>query len=115
MDLAPVGANDALAEQRVVGRHRLHRRHNGLAIGGAADLVHGLQVMQHRGIDAGLHVIGIVLLRMTFGKTFCESARAVVQIPVEWIHDLRALRRLEAERRNAVHAEDQPDQFLLPG
>ena len=50
---------------------------------------------------------------MAFGEPLGEGARAVVQIPVERIHDLRALRRLQAERGNAVHAEDQPDQLLL--
>ena len=113
MNLASVAANGPLAEQRIVGRHRLHRRDHGLAVGGATDLVDRLQIVQHGCVDAGLHVVGIILLRMAFGEPLGEGARAVVQIPVERIHDLCALRGLEAERGNAVHAEDQPDQLLL--
>src|SRR5438132_9506598 len=56
MDLASVGADIAFSEQRIVGRQRLHGGDDRLAVGGTADLVDGLEVMNDGSIDAGLHV-----------------------------------------------------------
>src|SRR5580765_2342438 len=57
MELAPVLADAALAEERIVGRHGLHRRDHRLAVGGAARLVDALEEVQHRGVHARLHVV----------------------------------------------------------
>src|SRR5205823_14808298 len=54
-------------------------------------------------------------LRMAFGEALGESAGAIGQVPVERIHDLRALRCFQAKRRKPVHAPDKSDQLLLLG
>src|SRR5262245_52519254 len=54
VDLAAVLADAALAEQLVVGGHRLHLGHHGGAIGIAFELVHRLEVVQHRRVHASL-------------------------------------------------------------
>src|SRR6185312_14755255 len=46
MQRTPVGADRTLAEHRVVGRHLLHLRDNGLAVGGAFERGNRLEVMQ---------------------------------------------------------------------
>src|SRR5580704_15690269 len=51
---AAVGADAALTEQRIVGRHFLHLSDHGLAVGGAFERSDGLQVMRNLSIDAGL-------------------------------------------------------------
>ena len=52
---------------------------------------------------------------MAFGKALGERAGSVGQVPIEWIDDLRALRRFQAERWKPVHAQDQSDKLLLFG
>src|ERR1039457_984880 len=54
MDDAAVGAHAALAEQRIVGRHRLHLRYHGLAVGRTLERGDRLQVVQDAGINAGM-------------------------------------------------------------
>src|SRR5579862_8032576 len=54
VDLAAVDADIAFAEQRVVGRHLLHLGDHGFAVGCAFESGDRFQVMQGRGIDAGL-------------------------------------------------------------
>ena len=51
MNLSSVGSNVAFSKQRIISRHGLHRRHDGHSIRAASNLVHGLQVMNDRGID----------------------------------------------------------------
>ena len=58
VNLAAVGADRALAEQRVVGRHFLHLGDDGLAVGLALQRVDRLEVMQHRGINARMDLRG---------------------------------------------------------
>jgi hypothetical protein len=55
VDLVAVGADRALAEQRIVGRRILHLGDDGPAVGIALQRGHRLEVMQHGAIDAGLH------------------------------------------------------------
>src|SRR5215218_7999633 len=55
VDLAAVGADRALAEQRVVGRNFLHLRDNRFAIRTLLQRRHSFEIMQRSGIDARLH------------------------------------------------------------
>src|SRR4051812_40292907 len=49
MDLAAIGADCALAEQRIVGRHLLHPGDDSLAVRIAAERDARLEIMQHAG------------------------------------------------------------------
>src|SRR5437879_13298602 len=62
MNLASILSDGTLAEQRIIGRDGLHRRDNGLSVAGASCLVHSLEIVKHRGIDACLHVLVIIVL-----------------------------------------------------
>src|SRR5208282_4087415 len=55
VDFAAIGADGALAEQRIVGRHFLHLGDHGLAIGGAFERGDRFEVMRDRRVDARLH------------------------------------------------------------
>ena len=112
MDLAAVRPDRAFAEQRIVGRHRLHRRHNCLAVGRSPDLVDGLQVVEDGGIDAGLHVVRHIALGVARLKALRKGAGRVVRVPIEWEEQLNALRRRQAERPHAVLPHDQRQQLL---
>src|SRR5262245_58506230 len=54
MDLAPVGAHRALAEQLVVGRHLFHLGHDRLAVGIALELLDLLEIVRYSRAHAGL-------------------------------------------------------------
>ena len=56
VDLAAVGTDDTIAEQRILCRHRLHGRDNRAAVQRRADFVDGLEIVQHRGVHAGVHM-----------------------------------------------------------
>src|SRR5262245_30381807 len=105
MDLAAVGADFALAEQLVVGRHGLHLGDHCLAVGVALQLGDGLEIVQHRRIDAGVDhawIDALVALRELFG----ELAVGVVLIPIPGLGEREALRHRQAERLD-IGEEDQ--------
>src|SRR5262245_10743877 len=51
VNLAAVGTNAALTEQRVVRRHVLHLGHHRFAVSGTADRDDRLEVVPHRRVD----------------------------------------------------------------
>jgi hypothetical protein len=71
--------------------------------------------MKDCGVHARLHVVWHNVLRMPFNESFREGTRRLVYVPIEWIEELGALRQVQAERRNAVDAEDEANDLLLPG
>ena len=111
VDLAAVGADRALAEQRVVGRHRLHLRDDLGAVVGLGGLDR-LQVVQHRRVHAGLHhrrVLAAVGLR---AKRLRPGAGLVVQVPVEGLGEDQALRGLQAQRVDVGDEHQQAGEVL---
>src|SRR5215475_12939107 len=54
VNFAAVETDAAGAEQRIVGRQRLHLRDHGLAVSGAIERNHRLEVVRHRGVDASM-------------------------------------------------------------
>ena len=114
MDLAAIGLDLALAEERVVGGHGLHLVHHLHAVMGVgAHGVEGLQVMGDGGVDARLHHGGLVLVFHAVREALGEGAGAVVQIPVEGFRELQPLRHLQAQRMH-VREEEQQRRQLLP-
>ena len=77
----------------------------------AARRLHRLQVVQHAGIDAGLHHgrhVAVVL----FGEPLRPLARLVVEIPVEAFGQHQALRGLETQRMHVGEEHQKPGQRL---
>src|SRR5450759_2793367 len=72
VDDATIGADRALAEQRIIGRHLFHLRYHGLAVGRTLERGERLQVVQDAGIDAG----------MVHGRIFIGRAT----LPVSYTH-----------------------------
>ena len=97
MNLAAVGANRTSAEQRIVGRHFLHLRDHGAAVVRiTAERFQCLEVMDQRGIDAGLDHRRRVLL-VLFVEALGEGAGLVVHVPVKGLGEVQALRDLQSE------------------
>jgi hypothetical protein len=112
MDFAAVAPDVSLAEQGIIRRQRFHCGDDRSAVGSRSNLVDGLQVMKHGGVHTGLHVVWNVMLRVPFDEPFRERARSFIEVPVEWIQELGALRHVERQRGDAVDAQDQADDFL---
>ena len=112
-DAAAVGAQRALAEQRIVGRHLLHLGDDlGAVMRIAAERVQRLQVMQHGGIIAGLrHRRHRVVGRPSPGSASTRRG-SVVQVPVEGFGEGQALRGLQAERMHVVDEQQQRGELL---
>jgi hypothetical protein len=113
VDLATIGADGAFAEKRVIGRRRLHRRDHGCAVRWRANFIDGLQVVQHGGIDAGVHVVGHHFLRMSLLEALRPFAGLIVRVPVERIDGDESLRGVQAKRRDALQIEDERNDLLF--
>ena len=112
VDLAAVGADRALAEQRIVGRHFLHLGDDRAAVMRiAAERFQRLEVMDQRGIDAGLNHGRRLLLELLV-EALGEGAGLVVHVPVEGLGEVQALRDLQPERMD-VGDEHQHARELL--
>src|ERR1019366_933415 len=89
---ATIGADRALAEQRIIGRHLFHLRHHGLAVGRTLDRGDRLQVVQDAGIDAGMVHGRIFIGRATLlVPALGPGAASVVQVPVPGLGQEQAL------------------------
>ena len=106
MDFATVGAHGALAEQRVIGRCRLHAGDNGGSVGCTLERFDGLEIMQCAAVHAGMHHGRVDALELG-REAFRERTRLVVKVPVERLGEDQALRRLEAER---VHIGEKDEE-----
>ncbi len=112
MQLAAVLAHAAFSEQRVIGGHRLHRRDHGLAVGCTADLVDRLEIVEHRGINPGLHVVRHDMLGMPFLEATRECPRCFRHVPIERHQQQDALRSFEPQPPHVVLPHDQRRQLL---
>ena len=83
---------------------------NSLAILGAFQGFHRLQVMQHAGIDPGLDHAWPPPGR--FHEAVRPGPGLIVEIPVERLRENQALRRLEAERMNIGYKDEKACQIL---
>src|SRR5664280_1649936 len=96
MQLAAVGADGALAEQRIVGRQFLHLRHHRLAVGRALQRGDRLEVVRDAGIDAGLYHGRELARRGTFRlPALGPGPVGVVHVPVPGFRQSEALRGLQ--------------------
>ncbi len=111
VDLAAVGADRAFAEQRVVGRHRLHLVDHGLAVRVALERLDRLQILQHPGIDAGLHH-GRHLARPFLLPALGEGAVGVVHVPIPSLGHDEALRRRQPHRSHVAREHQQSGEAL---
>src|SRR5262245_31234561 len=111
VDLAAVRQDAPLAEQRIVGRHVLHGRDRLAAVAGVTDRLDRLEIVQHGGIDAGLHH-GRVVSVVARGPALAPRPRARRQVPIEGLADVEAVRRREAERLDVGDHGRQPDDDL---
>ena len=111
MQLAAVGTDRALAEQRVIGRQLLHLGNDLGAVVGLRRLDR-LQVMQHRRVHARLHHARIPAA-VGRREALAPGARRIVLVPVEGLGEDQALRLLQAQ---CVHVgeEDQQTREVLP-
>ena len=114
MHLAAVGADRALAEQRIVCWRCFHLVDDGLAVLGVSERFNGLQVVQCGSIVAGL-IEGRVFAVVGGSKGFCEGAVAIVEIPIPGIGEGQPLRRLQTERVNVGNEDQQARHFLATG
>ena len=93
VDLAAVGADFTLTEERIVGRHFLHLGDDVLRAL-VANGFDSLQVVQNAGVDAGLNHRGLLaVLFLEAGRPF---AGLVVEVPVEARGQQQALCDVEA-------------------
>ena len=97
MDLAPIGTDAADTEQRIIGRQRLHRRDHRLAVGSALERNHRLEVVRHRGVDAGMDHGGMAAA-IAGGKGLRERAVGVARVPIPRLGQQQALRGMKTER-----------------
>ena len=111
VNLAAVGADGAFAEEGIVGRRLLHLGDDGLAV---RRILHGgrrLEVVEDRGVDAGLHHRRHGALAL-LAKALGPVARARIVIPVERGGELEPLRRLQAQRVDVADEDQQPGELL---
>ncbi len=113
MKLAAVGADRALAEQRVVGRRLFHFRHHlGAIMRIAAHRIDRLEIVDQARIHASLHHGRHRLVLHALGEALGKRAGAVVQIPVEGFREVQALSHLEAEGVDVVDEQQQSRELL---
>src|SRR5215471_11512757 len=89
MDLAPVHANHALAEERIVGGHLLHLGDD-LGAVVALERLHRLEIVGHCGVDARVDHSGMDAL-VALREALAEGARLVIEVPVERLREDEAL------------------------
>jgi DHA1 family tetracycline resistance protein-like MFS transporter len=100
---AAVGADRAVAEQRVVGREFLHLGHHlGAVMRITAECFQRLQVMRDSRIVASLRHRRLGMVGCLFLEFCRPSAGLVVQVPVEGLGEGQALCGLQAERMHVV-------------
>ena len=114
MDIAAVGADRALAEQRIVGRHFLHLGDHGLAVGSAFQRRDRLQIMHDRRIDAGLHH-GREFARPLGLPALGPGAVGVVHVPIPCFGQNQTLRDFQSERINVGDEHQQAGEMLAAG
>ena len=113
MELAPVDADHSLAEQRIVGRDRLHGVDELDAVVGALGHSHRFHEMFGSRVHARMHVVGHHFLGMNRLEALGEGARSLVRVPIEAGADRRPVDDVETERGNVGDIEDEAGKALL--
>src|SRR5262245_9218588 len=111
VNFAAVGTNAALTEQRVVRRHVLHLRNYRLAVAGTADRDDRLEVVRHRGVDAGMDH-GRVAAAMGGGEGLRECTVGLARVPIPGLGEHQSLRGLETERIDVADVDQHAGELL---
>ncbi len=80
----------------------------------AADRFQRLEVMDQRGVDAGLHHGRRVLLE-PLHEALGERAGLVIHVPVERLGEVQAMRDVEAERMHVGQKHQHARKLLAAG
>ena len=110
MNLPPIDADGALAEERVVGRDLLHLRDD-LGAVVALERLHRLQVVRDTRIDAGVDH-GRMDTAIALGEPLGEGARPIIQVPVERLGEDEPLRGLEPESMDVREEHEEACEVL---
>ena len=95
----------------VVGQHLLHLRNHRLAVAGAAERDNRLEVVRHRGVDAGMDH-GRMAAAMGGGEGLRECAVGVARVPIPGLGQHQALRGLEPERIDVADVDQHAGELL---
>src|SRR5580704_14738738 len=111
MNLAAIGADRALAEQRVVCWHLLHFGNDNLAIRGALKFGDRLQVLRDRRVNAGVNhsrefagMLGLPALS--------PRAVSIIHVPIPGFGQHEALRYLQTKSIDVADEHQQPSKML---
>jgi hypothetical protein len=111
MELAAVGTDFSLAEQRIVCRHLLHLCDDRFAIGIAFKGLDSLEIVQHGGVYPSLYHAGHIAFVLRC-ESLGEASRSIVAIPIKCFGQKQALGGGQTERMHVVDKDKEASGVL---